>query len=496
MFSQVGIGTTTPAGGSILDVTSLDKGMLVPRVDIANLATIAPVTGGTSVGLLVWNTNGTTGIGFHYWDGNDWIAIAATAPRDVTNGLNYNVANNDIRLGGDLIEDTTISNETYDLTHNLTSTGDFLIQDNGTNRFAVLDNGRTAVGGVNNTGQFNVTGDSYFSDDIRLRDGAVNGGDILIHLYDSADDGIIDIYENNAYNIRLHGNGASIFNEQGIASNDFRIESNTQANMFFIDAGTDEIGIRTNTPTSMLEMTNGGVNVGANAMASFNNDGAEGVPVSAYNTNTTNGYNGIEGITAYNGTAYMATGVFGLAIDNSLTNSAVGVRGTINGREGFGVLGTRTNGAGGGWAGLFIEDLGYTGFFGAASDRRLKKDIEPLTDALDIIAQLNPVTYHFDLEKYPYMGLNTEKEYGFIAQEVREVLPEITRDKRLPTNATKEVKQHQPLKNESEIFVILDYTRIIPILTKAIKEQQTIIEAQNERFDRLEQKLNQLLKKN
>ena len=110
MFSQVGIGTTTPAGGSILDVTSLDKGMLVPRVDIANLATIAPVTGGTSVGLLVWNTNGTTGIGFHYWDGNDWIAIAATAPRDVTNGLNYNVANNDIRLGGDLIEDTTISN--------------------------------------------------------------------------------------------------------------------------------------------------------------------------------------------------------------------------------------------------------------------------------------------------------------------------------------------------------------------------------------------------
>ena len=496
MFSQVGIGTTTPAEGSILDVTSTDKGVLVPSVDITNLTTIAPITGGATVGLLVWNTNSTTGVGFHYWDGNDWIALGATVPRAVTNGLNFNTPNNDIRLGGNLIEDTTIISDAFNLVHNLNSTGDFHIQDNGLNQFSVLNNGRTTVGGVNNAGQFNVTGNSYFSDDIHLRDGAVSSGDVLIRLYDLDDDGVIDIYENNAYNIRLHGNGASIFNEQGIASNDFRIESNTQANMFFIDAGADRIGIRTNTPTNMLQMTNGGVNVGAAAMAEFDNSGLEGVSVSGYNRDVTNGYNGIEGITNYSGNTFAAAGVFGLAIDNTLTNTAVGVRGTINGREGIGVLGTRGNGGGTGWAGLFIEDLGYTGFFGAASDKRLKKDIEPLTDALDIIAQLNPVTYHFDLEKYPYMGLNTEKEYGFIAQEVREILPEITRDKRLPTNATKEVKQNQPLKNESEIFVILDYTRIIPILTKAIKEQQNIIDEQNKRLDLLEHKVNQLLNKN
>lgn len=401
------------------------------------------------------------------------------------NGLTTNP--NDIRLGGNLIQATTISHGAFNLTHNLNNTGDFHIADNGTNRFSVLDNGRTTVGSVNNAGQFNVTGNSYFSDDIRLRDGAVNGGDILVRIYDSADDGIIDVYEDNGVNHRIHGNGVTVFNEQGNNNADFRIESDLQANIFFMDAGTNEIGIRTNAPTSMFQMTNGGENVGANAMASFDNAGIEGVPISGHNTNAANTYNAVEGITSYNGTAFIPTGVFGLGIDLSLTHTAVGVRGTVNGRDGIGVLGTRQNGAGAGWAGLFIEDLGYTGFFGAASDESLKKNIEPIKQALDIVDQLNPVTYNFDLEKHPNMGLNREMEYGFIAQEVRTVLPEIVREKNLPKNATVEVNPNEPQAADMGKFVVMDYTRIIPILTQAIKEQQDIIKEQNERIQALEE---------
>ncbi|NQX99012.1 MAG: tail fiber domain-containing protein, partial [Flavobacteriales bacterium] len=185
------------------------------------------------------------------------------------------------------------------------------------------------------------------------------------------------------------------------------------------------------------------------------------------------------------GSAFNSAGVFGLAINNTLTNSAIGVRGTINGREGFGVLGTRTNGGGNGWAGLFIEDLGYTGFFGAASDERLKKNIEPIKKALDIVKQLNPVTYDFDLEKNPGMGLNTEMEYGFLAQEVKEILPEIVREKNLPTNSNREVKAHEAQNLKLEKFMVMDYTRIIPILTKAIQEQQALIEKQNQKLEEL-----------
>ncbi len=76
-FSQVGINTTTPSDGAILDVESSDKGFLVPRVDIANLSNIAPITGGSTEGLLVYNTNATTGTGFHYWSGAAWIPLSS-----------------------------------------------------------------------------------------------------------------------------------------------------------------------------------------------------------------------------------------------------------------------------------------------------------------------------------------------------------------------------------------------------------------------------------
>jgi hypothetical protein len=477
---NVGIGTPTPShklhvvgDARISSLSGVGTRMVVADATGVLSTQAIPVSAGDITGVIAGDgliNGGTTGD----------VTLNVVA----VNGLTTNP--DDIRLGGPLIQGTTITQGAFSMTHNLNGTGDFYVADNGVNRFAVLDNGRTTVGGVNNAGQFNVTGNSYFSDDIHLRDGAVNGGDILVRIYDLADDGIVDIYENGAYNIRLHGNGPSIFNEQGIGSNDFRIESNTQANMFFIDAGTDEIGIRTATPANMLQMVNGGVNVGANAMASFDNDGAEGVPISGYNTDAANGYNGIEGIVTYSGTAFNAAGVFGLAIDNTLTNSAIGVRGTINGRDGYGVLGTRTNGAGAGWAGLFIEDLGYTGFFGAASDESLKKNIEPIQKALDIVAQLNPVTYDFDLEKHPGMGLNTEMEYGFIAQEVQVVLPEIVREKNLPTNTNVPITSSQAQDLEVGKFMVMDYTRIIPILTQAIKEQQDIIKEQNVRILALE----------
>ena len=155
------------------------------------------------------------------------------------------------------------------------------------------------------------------------------------------------------------------------------------------------IGINTTAPANMLQMTNGGVNVGANAMASFDNTGIDGVSLSGYNQSAADAYNGIEGITNYSGNAFIPSGVFGLAINASLTHRAIGVRGAANGRDGVGVYGSRQNTGGViGWGGVFYNDLGYTGFFGLASDKRLKKDIKTVDGALSIVSKLNPVTYH------------------------------------------------------------------------------------------------------
>lgn len=90
VFSQVGINTTAPANGSILDVSSADKGVFIPKIDIVDLSTIAPVTGvGTTVaelqaasGLMAFNTNTSTGPGFFFWAGDRWQPLGGDTVAD------------------------------------------------------------------------------------------------------------------------------------------------------------------------------------------------------------------------------------------------------------------------------------------------------------------------------------------------------------------------------------------------------------------------------
>lgn len=464
-----------PDAGAMLDISSTTKGLLIPRVNITNLNNIAPITGSATVSMLVYNTNATTGQGYYYWNGTTWVRFFTGDPL-VDNGLYYNIGASRVRLGGPLVENTTITQGGFGMTWNLSGTGDFTIQDASTDVFEVRDNGNT-----------------YFGSDVYWNDASTTGT-TLMSLIDDGDDGRLRIYENGAVSVDLDANTQFIFNEQGLDRN-FRIESNNQANIFFVDGGLDRIGIRTNTPANMLQMTNGGVNVGAYAMASFDNLGADGVALSGYNQSTASGYNGIEGITNYSGTGFTPAGVFGLAINGSLTHRAIGVRGAANGRDGIGVVGSRQNTGGVvGWGGLFLNDLGYTGFFGAASDKRLKRNINPINNALNILIKLNPVKYYFDLEKYPNMGLNTELEYGFVAQEVKLILPEIVREKGIFINGTKEALLNDSNELKSEQFLTIDYTRLIPITVQAIKEQQTIIEAQNAKIEALEKMVLELQK--
>ena len=84
--AQVGINTTSPGDGSILDIESTNKGLLIPRVDILDLNTIDPVVVTTAgeESLLVYNTNTSTGKGFHYWDGVKWVKLAQGTSDDWT----------------------------------------------------------------------------------------------------------------------------------------------------------------------------------------------------------------------------------------------------------------------------------------------------------------------------------------------------------------------------------------------------------------------------
>jgi hypothetical protein len=64
---------------------------------------------------------------------------------------------------------------------------------------------------------------------------------------------------------------AQTFNESG-ASVDFRVESNNQSHMFFVDGSEDKIGIGTNTPAHMLNLVSSG-DAGIHIMADSDNSG-------------------------------------------------------------------------------------------------------------------------------------------------------------------------------------------------------------------------------
>jgi hypothetical protein len=104
-----------------------------------------------------------------------------------------------------------------------------------------------------------------------------------------------------------------------------------------------------------------------------------------------------------------------------------------------------------------------------SSDSRLKSNIEPITNALSIINQMRPVKY----DKKSDLSASTYDyhEFGFLAQEMKAILPLLVSEGKDPNK-----------------LLSLNYTALIPVLTKALQEQQVIIEELIKRVEKLEKR--------
>jgi hypothetical protein len=183
------------------------------------------------------------------------------------------------------------------------------------------------------------------------------------------------------------------------------------------------------------------------------------------------------GVTNYNASALAAAAVMGLSLNTTTTGAGgIGVLGSANNESGNAVEGQLFYAGGyAGWGGYFNADV-YCGGTYFGSDRRLKRDIQPLTGALDIINRIDPVTYYYDTEKYPEIGFDENRlSYGFIAQDIEQVVPEMVKDKNLVLNSNTLKTLDTDYKRETELFKVVNYSLMIPILTQAIKEQQNLI---------------------
>ena len=126
------------------------------------------------------------------------------------------------------------------------------------------------------------------------------------------------------------------------------------------------------------------------------------------------------------------------------------------------------------WAGYFSGDVGITGSSYDLSDETLKTGIKPILRPLEIINALSPKTYKFKkLEKPSALTVDTKRQsYGFLAQELEKVLPELVKE----AHQFGFYDSTSKIEYEGRDFKMVNYTAIIPILVAAVQEQTKIIE--------------------
>lgn len=105
-----------------------------------------------------------------------------------------------------------------------------------------------------------------------------------------------------------------------------------------------------------------------------------------------------------------------------------------------------------------------------SSDARYKNDVNTLKGSLDMVTQLRGVSYGFNNEEFPKENFSEGRINGFIAQEIKEVLPTV-------------------VKEDEEGFMAVNYDAVIPVLVEAIKEQNEIVVDQGEEIAALRSEL-------
>ncbi len=130
--AQVGIGTNTPNASAILDLTATDKGLLVPRMTLAQKNAIpTPATG-----LIVFQTDGTSGT--YQYNGSTWgIILSGTDAWRITGNTGTSATSNFIGT---------------------TDAVDFITKTNGTERIRVSSTGNIGIGNASPGSALDVKG--------------------------------------------------------------------------------------------------------------------------------------------------------------------------------------------------------------------------------------------------------------------------------------------------------------------------------------------------
>jgi hypothetical protein len=138
-------------------------------------------------------------------------------------------------------------------------------------------------------------------------------------------------------------------------------------------------------------------------------------------------------------------------------------------------------------AGLF-NGVVFAQEFSQGSDRKLKSDIQPYKNALNALTQLQVNSYRFRKDEFPFLNLPSGARVGLLADVLEAVFPELVKDN---SYRLSEEWQKQ-LGSDKFEFKSVNYVELVPVLIKAVQEQQAIIESNEKQF---QDKIDTLLKR-
>ena len=270
----------------------------------------------------------------------------------------------------------------------------------------------------------------------------------------------------SALRVEQSGSGSGILayvNTTSSAQTIFQATSNVSG-LSVLGNGQTLIGLATSSPSYDLQTRFIVENVGGNGQ---NTNGGKFVSSSNFNSTAA-----VTGLATGTGDVFWTVGVIGQAVGTTGTH---GVWGTAEGpAENYSVYANQGYNGIVNYAGYFAGIVYATNYL-SPSDEKLKRNIQPMTGALEKIILLNSKTYEYDTERYKVMGLPQGARHGFVAQEFAQVFPELTKKAVQPMD-TPEERRAGKTRPESLEFTAVDYVSLIPVLTAAIQEQQGIIE--------------------
>lgn len=269
---------------------------------------------------------------------------------------------------------------------------------------------------------------------------------------------MIDNFSNSSYILKSVSTGGFKIHDNTGGTDPFQIQNSTPSNTLFL-ANTGNVGIGTTTPSFKLDVGNsasdvvrsyGGfsgnaaANIGGTGAAAYFPNGlwANGVNEWIYGNIYTNGAisdNSSKWSINPIGNVYFNTGG-NFGIGNTSPTAKLDVTGSAN------VSGNVT-------AAAFLY----------SSDRRLKKDISPLSGNLAKILALQPVSW-----LWKDQGRGTDVQIGFIAQDVQQVIPEVVH-----TDAATTLEA-------------IDYAHMAPILVGSVQELNKKMSEQQQEIDTLQ----------